>query len=242
MKRKKILLLHGWNWKNYTSCLPGETNPWNNRVEFLTQLKQAGFDVTMVTFPGFCGAPEPHKEWRLSEYLALVERHVQKEQPDAVLGYSFGGAVALGWSEAYQNALPIILVSPAILRKYAVKSGVLARVAKKLPGFVVEIFRDWYLKYYVKNPFYTYGSSFLRKTYRNIIGLDLTDILNRSEKKDLLLVYGSDDTATPVTSILQTLSPNSLLHNKIVIIKGGGHDIANSHTDELVGAIRSFLQ
>lgn len=241
MKRKKILLLHGWNWKNYTHCSPGQTNPWNNRLDLLHQLENTGFEVVVVRFPGFCGEQEPKGAWHLSDYQKFVQQHVEKEKPDAVLGYSFGGAVALGWRDAYQRDMPLVLISPAIIRKYSVPNTRLARLAHFFPEMIRETARDWYLRLYVKNPFHRYGSAFLRKSYRNIVGVDVTETLLRTVHTPLLLVYGSLDTATPVSLLLERLPTNSPLRDKIVVIEGGGHDIANSHTSDLVEAIHSFL-
>ena len=58
--KKTILLLHGWNWKNYTS-LTKSKDAWDNRKDFVEKLSKK-YNVNKLNFPGFCGEPEPNKE------------------------------------------------------------------------------------------------------------------------------------------------------------------------------------
>ena len=86
----------------------------------------------------------------------------------------------------------------------------------------------------VKNPYYTRATNIMRETYRNIVTVDLSQSLV-SVKEPLTLIYGENDSATPL-SLVQNILKNSKIHH-IHIISGGGHDIANTHTNELVTLI-----
>ena len=47
MKKPTLLLLHGWNWKNYSKF--GNIDPWNNRLKFIQELEKI-FDVIYMSF------------------------------------------------------------------------------------------------------------------------------------------------------------------------------------------------
>ena len=115
---KKILLLHGWNYRNY-SKLTDQKDAWHNREEFVSLLSKY-FDVYKVNFPGFCGEEEPKKSWNLEDYARYIKDYIDNNDLkfDYILGYSFGGAAAIIYNRIYDNNQKLILVSPAISRNY----------------------------------------------------------------------------------------------------------------------------
>lgn len=241
-KTKKILLFHGWNWKNYTKFCPKGTNPWHDREVFIKTLKQNGFDLVTPAFPGFCGEKEPLDSWFLSDFEKMIETYFQTEKPDAIIGYSFGGAAVLSWAEKYNHPVPIVLISPAITRKYSVKNpNLMVKFSKLLPTRITSFLRNIYLTMYVKNPFHIHGTKFLRETYRNIITIDLVEKLKKMDPKNILLIYGSIDTATPPDLIKQKLSNSNFL-DSILVIDGASHDLVNSHHELVLKKISSFLK
>ncbi len=241
-KSQKILLFHGWNWKNYTKFCSKGTNPWHDREIFIKTLKENGFDIVTPAFPGFCGEKEPLDSWFLSDFEKMIEKYFQTEKPDAIIGYSFGGAAVLSWAEKYNHSVPLILISPAIVRKYSVKSpSLMVKVSKFLPKSIISFLRNIYLTVYVKNPFHIHGTTFLRETYKNIIGIDLVEKLKKMDPKNILLIYGSVDTATPPDLIKQKLSDDRF-SDSIFVIDGASHDVVNSHHELVLKKISSFLK
>jgi pimeloyl-ACP methyl ester carboxylesterase len=236
MIKAKILLIHGWNYVNYTSS--GCVDAWANRSKFVQTLSQH-FNVVTINLPGFCGQSDPERPWALNDYVNFVGKIIEKEKPDYILGYSFGGAIALRWKKQNERSgVKIVLVSPAILRKYEYSNlNFLQKTLKMiLPDKFVSLFRDFYLTYIIKNPYYSKATKVMRETYRNIVAVDLRDDLH-SISEPLTLIYGENDSATPPVLIKETLKDASAQHN-LYIISGGGHDIANTHTDELVNLIK----
>ncbi len=235
--KQKILLIHGWNYANYTSF--GCVNAWANRSLFITALSEH-FEVIIFNLPGFCGEKDPIIPWALDDFADLIQKKVEQEKPDYILGYSFGGAIALRWKKITRDIhIKTILVSPAIVRKY--KEGIssinaLQRIIKFiLPERLISILRDIYLIKIVKNPYYIHASAVMRETYRNIVTVDLRGDL-MSVVDSLSLIYGEKDTATPPDLVKNVLKDSAVRHN-LYIISGGGHDIANTHTKELISAI-----
>ena len=230
---KKILLVHGWNHDNYTRS--GCTDAWSNRSRFVEALS-AHFDVVRFNLPGFCGEKEPERPWVLSDFTRYLDQVIQKEKPDITLGYSFGGAVLLHWMAVPgDKTVKAFLVSPAILRRYENKSVSIGWLKAVLPERLIVLARDFYLVSVVRNPYYAKASSVMRETYRNIVGLDLReDLLKVSD--ELVLIYGEKDSTTPPGPVKDFLALRKS-HHKLHVIENGGHDIANTHTDELVSVI-----
>lgn len=232
---KKILLVHGWNYANYTSL--GCKDSWQNRSKFVEALSKH-FNVVTINLPGFCGQADPEHPWGLDDFVGYVGKVIKKEKPDYLLGYSFGGAIILRWKKTTGNiSIKTFLISPAIMRKYESRDfGLLQKSIKAIfPVYLTFVLRDFYLTRVVKNPYYAYATRVMKETYLNIVSVDLRkDLINVSDS--LTLIYGEFDSATPPDLIRTCLEyPNE--HHKLIIIPSGGHDIANSHTNELVALI-----
>lgn len=234
---KTIVLIHGWNYHNYTKF--GCIDAWHNRSGFVGKLKKH-FNVVNLNLPGFCGEKEPETDegWDLFNFAKFFQNFLEKNNinPDYVLGYSFGGAVAVIWKSMFQNDTKLILVSPAIKRKYSSKNISIGFLRGIIPGNIINFVRDLYLKYLVKNQFYVHGTSFLRNTYRNIVSVDLRDKLVSLNPQGFVCIFGEDDVTTPPAFLINNINNKSILE-RIFVIKGGGHNIANTHTEELVDLI-----
>jgi pimeloyl-ACP methyl ester carboxylesterase len=201
------------------------------------------FNVVAINLSGFCGQPDPEKPWALDNYVDYVGKVIKEEKPDYILGYSFGGAIALRWKKQNEESrVKAILVSPAILRKYKHSDfSFLQKTLKAiLPNTFVSLLRDFYLTQIVRNPYYSKATKVMRETYRNIVAVDLRDDL-QSVSDPLTLIYGDNDSATPPTLVRDVLN-DAVSHHDLYIISSGGHDIANTHTDELVGLIKKVKE
>jgi len=232
---KKLLLIHGWSHNTYSSS--GCADAWNSRSRFVEVLSEK-FKVVRFNFPGFCGEKEPERPWFLSDFTRYLNRVIQKEKPDIALGYSFGGAIILHWKAVSDDkAVKVFLVSPAILRRYENRSISIGWLKTILPEKLIVLARGLYLTRVVRNPYYIKASPVMRETYRNIVGLDLRgDLLKVSD--ELVLIYGENDSATPPELVKNFLASQES-HHKFHVISGGGHDIANTHTDSLVSMVIS---
>lgn len=240
MKKPKILLIHGWNHLNYTSA--GSVDAWGNRSHFTEALSKY-FRVVRINLPGFGGQKDPQTPWTVDDYAEYVSGIIQTEKPDYILGYSFGGAIVLRWKKlSGDTKTKTFLVSPAIIRQYEGKDlGGMQKVLKAvLPSSLISLLRDLYLTKFRRNPYYSKATKVMRETYRNIVVVDL-----RNDLLEVLcpvtLIYGERDTATPVLLVKETISKSRAQHT-LHVIHDGGHDIANTHTSELVSLITKGLE
>jgi 3-oxoadipate enol-lactonase len=231
----KLLLLHGWDYRNYTGQGCGDA--WHNRSVLVQGLAE-GFQVVRFNFPGFCGEADPPRPWRMDDYVEMVEGIIRREAPDVALGYSFGGAVLLSWKyRTGDRRVKAVLVSPAILRRYDEGSVSLpGGLQRALPATL----REWgalaYLRLRGRNPYYTKATPVMRRTYRNIVALDLRDRL-RDVTDPLCLIYGEKDSATPPDLVSDFLAREALPH-RLHVIPGGDHDIGTTHTEQVVRLVR----
>lgn len=235
MTTKKILLIHGWDYANYTSS--GRVDAWAERSRFVKALSEY-FNVITVNLPGFCGQKDLEHPWTLDDFVRHVGQITEREKPNYVLGYSFGGAIVLRWKKMTGDTkTKAFLVSPAILRRYKHKDlGFVRKIFKAIfPEKLISLLRDFYLTQVIKNPYYSNATKVMRETYRNIVSLDLRqDLLD--VRDSLTLIYGENDSATP-PGLVQECLRHSATRHILHIVSGGGHDIANTHTNELVSLI-----
>jgi pimeloyl-ACP methyl ester carboxylesterase len=230
---KSILLLHGWNDENYTT-MTDSTDAWVNREKFVKELEKH-FKVYKINFPGFCGEPEPNKPWYLKDFASYVFNYLRKNnlEVDYILGYSFGGAVATLYNALLDPTQKIILISPAIAR-----NGVKPIDKDKTPGFLQPLrnkLREIYLKKVIKNPYMVNGTEFLSKSYQNIVRVELIKELNRVNPELLTVIYGAHDEMVNPPYVMKNLDEEH--RNRVHLIVSGGHDIANTNTDEIISII-----
>ena len=228
---KSILLLHGWNDDNYTSRTKS-TDAWDNRKDFVDILSK-NYKIYTLNFPGFCGSPEPSKSWYLKDYLEYVYKYIKDNniKTDYILGYSFGGAVATLYIYLKDPTQKIILVSPAITR-----TNVKPDITR--PNIIRRLIRSIYLRYVIKNKYMINGTKFLSNSYQNIVRIELINELNSINPDNVLIIYGDKDEMVDPYKVYNSL--NDKLKKRVIFIKDGMHDIANTHTDELISIISKY--
>lgn len=228
-----ILLLHGWNNDNYTSKTKS-IDAWDNRKKFVKELKKNN-KVYKLNFPGFCGESEPDRIWTLDDYAEFVNNFIvnNKLKIDYIIGYSFGGAVAIKYNRLYNNKQKLILISPAIIRN--TKTSIKMFKTPKFLTKLRESIRDWYLIHIVKNKYMIDGTKFLRGSYQNIVRVELLDDIKKI--KDYKIIYGLKDTMVNPSLVIDSLG-----NSNIYTIEDGGHDIANTHTSIVIKIISDIMK
>lgn len=237
--KKNILLLHGWNYRNYSSKT-NETDAWHNRKKLVEALEKK-YNIYKVNFPGFCQTKEPNvKMWTLSDYASYINSYITDNslEIDYILGYSFGGAVAITYNRLYKNDQKLILISPAIVRENKKSKSFF-----KTPNFLNPIrnkIRDLYLIHMVKTNEMVYGTKFLRNSYQSIVRVDLLDNLEKIDPKLVNVIYGKDDEMVKPNYVVANVS--SKYKKCFHLIKGGKHDIGNTHVDEIMQIINNVIK
>lgn len=232
---KNVLLIHGWNYDNYTSRT-NETDAWHNRKKLVNELSKY-YNIYKLNLPGFCYEAEPNKTWNLDDYAKYIRDYINNNHLniDFILGYSFGGAIAIRYKTMFKDETKIILVSPAIIRNNN-KSKKFMRTPKLIQP-IRNIIRNAYLIYIVKNKEMKYGTKFLRNTYQNIVRDNLLHELKTIDKDDYIIIYGTND-----EMVNPKPASKSINSDNIKWIINGYHDIANTNYEEIVNIINKYIK
>lgn len=234
---KNILLIHGWDYENYYGHI--NHSAWDNRSKFINELAIDN-KVYYMDLPGFGLRKEPYaKVWTLDDYAKFINNYIKINNLniDYILGYSFGGAVALQYKKNYNMHIKEILVSPALVRN-EVKSKKFFSTPKIMDSLRCAL-RNFYLIYFIKNEEMVNGTNFLKNTYQNIVRVNMLSELLTMPLEDFLIIYGSEDNMVNPDLVLSTV--NNELRERIKVIQGGSHDIANTHTKKLVKIINEEI-
>ena len=227
---KKVLLIHGWNYRNYTK-LTKEKDAWHDNEEFVKELSK-DYEIYKINLPGFCSKREPNVPWHLENFADYIHDYLQRKKlnVDYILGYSFGGDIAISYYLKYHGNDKLILISPAIARDVD-NINPLKGIRSKIKAF--------YKSHMVKPSEVRFGSPFLKGTYQIIVREDLQDELLKIPAKDMLLIYGSNDNIINPKKFLKSI-PNDY-KNRAVLIDKGNHNIGQSHPKEICEIIKKKI-
>jgi pimeloyl-ACP methyl ester carboxylesterase len=231
---KSVVLIHGWGASLKTF------QPVHNYLEKY-------FCTYSIDLPGFGDSQEPKEVWSSEEYADLVGKFLDKlkiEEP-ILVGHSFGGKVSIRLAAA-RKINKVILVGSAGIKP------------KRKPEYYVKVYSYKLAKNIFKLPVLNkYSekvlSNFKKKTgsddYRNASGI-MQQIFVKVVNEDIrwlpqikvptLLVWGENDTATPVGD--GKIMEQGMLDAGLVILKKAGHYAYLDKFNEFVIIISSFLK
>lgn len=236
--KKNMLLIHGWDYELYNN-MTKSNDAWQEYDNLISALKER-YNVYKVNLPGFCQEKEPkEREWDVSKFAQYIDNFIKKNnlKIDIVLGYSFGGPVAVKWKRTSNSDAKLYLIAPAIIRD-AEKSKKFLKTPKFLDR-IRAFARNIYVIHVIKNNEMKYGTKFLRNSYQLIVRQDLRNDLFALNPNDIKIIYGTNDTAVAPQKMLQSVSAG--LRNNIYMIEGANHDnIITDYVDELVKILDSI--
>jgi pimeloyl-ACP methyl ester carboxylesterase len=237
----EAILIHGWDPKYYNSKLsetPDEGLAWSHRPE-LVHLLSERFDLRYYNLPGFVGNSESEaKLFDVEDFAKSFKAWNDTECPNPalVIGYSFGGAVALVHKVLTQDPTPTVLISPALFRGEGLRSEVAHKIKGAIPEMWTSHFRHLYQT--IASRYYREGTPFLRQSYNTIVRRDLRPLLNQVDPGGLLLMYGEHDSDTPWELVRDEVIRLGLSHH---VVADGAHTIGQTSPLEIVERIDSFL-
>lgn len=230
-----LLLLHGWGDRLET-------------FDAIVAILEPAYNVVRLDLPGFGETEPPKSVWGLQDYADFVAAFCAKlemDNPAAIVGHSNGGAVAiLGLASDIIVADKLVLLASAGVRD---RQG-LRKLTLKLVAKAGKLATFWLPKKYrqaLQKKFYgTIGSDMLvaphlQQTFKRTVA---QDIQSDAAKLSLptLLIYGDQDTATPVKSIgivLHECIKGSRLH----IVHGADHFVHQRIPEEVAKQIMEFV-
>jgi len=234
---KSILLLHGWG---------ANIDLFRGIINNLSKT----YTVYALDMPGFGKTIEPKNAWCVDDYVDFVIKFIEKMKIEKIslLGHSFGGRVIIKLVNRENLKFKIdklVLVDSAGILPKNKKKTMKTRVYKTLKVIVGNNITKKVFPHALENLKKKFGSAdyrnasgVMRETLVKVVNEDLEPLLSNI-KQSTLLIWGTEDTATPLSDakIMESLIPDS----GIVEVKGAGH-YSFLEQPQLVNAVlNSFL-
>ena len=230
-----VILLHGWG-----GAISSFT-PVHNHLE-------CKFKTFSIDLPGFGNSDAPSSPWSTEEYANLLEKfiNVMGINNPIIIGHSFGGRIAIRLASSIPVKKLILIDSAGIKPKRSFKyylkvySYKTASRFLKLPIislFTANLLESMRQRFGSKD--YQNASPILRAILVKTVNEDLKHLLPQI-KSPTLLVWGDEDTATPLTDafVMEKLIPDSGL----VRFPGVGHFSYLERINDFLIIIDNFLQ
>ncbi|TSC66456.1 MAG: hydrolase [Candidatus Doudnabacteria bacterium Gr01-1014_77] len=167
-------------------------------------------------------------------------------QPEYIVGHSFGGRIILK-ALAQKKLFPkkvVLIASAGVTKANATRNGLLFLLAK-LGKFVVGLFLLPSFQKKIKQRFYNLVQSdystagVLTGTYLNIIKEDLSGLV-KDITVPVLLIWGSDDKATPLSDA--NFLAREIQGSKLEVFEGKTHFVHKEEPEAVLGLIKEFCR
>lgn len=230
--KQTVLCLHGW----------GDTS--KTFAKLIEQLAD-NYTFYVLDLPGFGATQPPANAWGVHDYSNFVKNWLAKTNinVDAIIGHSFGGAVAIVAAPGISAKKLILIASAGVRNQPSIKKSVLKAGAKvtKFPTYLLPSAKRQNLK---RKVYQAIGSDsmmipHMQTTYQRIIKEDVREAA-KNYKGQALLIYGTKDQDTPVADG-QRLNA-VLLNSKLETIAESGHFVHQEAATQVAKMIKGFLQ
>lgn len=210
-----FIILHGWG---------SASDRWIKEAEIISE---KNFRIIIPDLPGFGQSDKLPSPWRINDYIKWLEDFTGQLRIENfyLLGYSFGGALAVKMAVKYpQRVQKLFLVSAAIIRKRTAPKSFAQRFSKLiklfyfLPGYT--FFRKAVYKFVIRKSDYIYTEGIMKDTYLNVVSDD-TSFNLPFIKVPTIIIWGDKDESTPVEGA--RFANEKIKNSKLVIISGADH-------------------
>ncbi len=232
--KSPIIILPGWK-------LSGST--YKNLVWLLDK---NGYKTYVLDLPGFGKEELISDSMTLSDYTDFVEKFItiHKIQSVILIGHSFGGRLAIKYSYLYPKKVELlILTGVPVIRNISFKKRIATIIAhtgkslqKVIPKNIFQFFRK--LIYYSVGEWDYYKSGNLKKVFLNVVNESLVEYIKQLSMP-ILLIWGENDTFTPVSDVEEIKKLN--IHIKSVIVKNTNHRLPCDYPEKFFNSIKVFL-
>lgn len=230
-----LILMHGWGCNSST-------------VASIAKVAAESHTVYNVDFPGFGASTEPSEVWGVEEYTQLIEALAEAEslEAPALIGHSFGGRVGILFASR-NKVSKLVLVDAAGIKPKRKLSYYYKVYTYKLMRRMAELAmpKDKACAFIDRqrtkrgSSDYANSSSMMRSILSKVVNEDLKSVMP-SIKAPTLLIWGEDDTATPLSDakIMSKLIPDAGL----VSFTGCGHYSFLDNPVQFATVLRRFLE
>lgn len=229
---KPILFVHGWGGTLYSLLA-------------VAQLASKGYTAILLDLPGFGKSSNPPPHWGVEGYAEIIHKFCKelKLVKPHYVGHSFGGELGIYLAAHYPDLIDKLIISNSSFKR-ELKVSKLARLFKTFPRnkFIIlktlepHIKKLYYKLFHKESDLMKYPH--LEANFRKIITQDLTQE-TKQITADTLLLWGEDDTMTPVIwgYELKKTIPGSILK----IFPKVRHNLPILYPNEVWTEIETFL-
>lgn len=233
---RPIVLMHGWGCSTST-------------LASIERVALESRKVINIDFPGHGLSAEPPEVWGVEQYTGVLEAIVEAEKLDrpALLGHSFGGRVGILYASRHPEGVEkLILVDAAGIKprrplKYYIKVysfKAYKRLLYLVMGREKAEKRLERRRAKAGSTDYAAASPRMRAILSRVVNEDLRHVMP-SIKAPTLLIWGENDTATPISDAryMESHIPGAGL----VAFPGCGHYSFLDNPVQFAAVLRSFL-
>ncbi|MDE5773753.1 MAG: alpha/beta hydrolase [Muribaculaceae bacterium] len=231
-----VILMHGWGCDHTT-------------VSSIASILEPKMRVLSLDLPGHGKSDEPREIWGVEDYADFVEKFIKMQglRDFSLIGHSYGGRISIIMGARRDDINSIVLVDAAgvkprrklsyYLKVYsykAMKRLLPLLFGKRTGGNMLDKYRGK-----VGSSDYRNSSDIMRGIMSRSVNQDLQPYMS-SIKAPTLLVWGKEDTATPLSDakIMERLIPNAGL----VAFDGCGHYSFLDNPFGFKAVIREFFK
>ncbi len=184
------------------------------------------YRVILIDLPGFTGGtPEPPEPWGVDDYVGFVSAFIKalKIESLSIIGHSFGGRIIIKLMN--RDDLPFVVEKLVLIDAAGIRHKVTGKAALKQKAFKVakKFMSEKQLEEYKKthgSADYRNATQLMRATMVKAINEDLTDLIP-GIKAETLLIWGTADTATPLSD--GEYMESAIKGSGLVKLSGAGH-------------------
>lgn len=211
-----VVLMHGWGCNHSTVA----------SIEAILNRKMKVYNLDL---PGHGMSQEPPSPWGVDDFTRLVEEFIKtnKLEKPALIGHSFGGRIAILLSSRNETGKVMLVDAAGIKPKRQLKYYVKVYSFKAMKRLALTFLGKEKGNRYIEkrraktgSDDYRNSSPMMRAVMSRCVNEDLKHVMP-SIKSPVLLVWGENDTATPLSDAktMERLIPDSGL----VVFPGCGH-------------------
>ncbi len=236
-----VLLLHGWGCDG-------------NIFSFLQREISKQCTVLTLDFPGHGKSDEPPEPWNVPAFANQVDmllNHLQLLGKIYIVAHSFGGRVAIELASTYPDRFEkMVITGGAGLRKPLNEEQKKRQARFKRMNRALDAMKKLPLLGKLAESLQTklrnkYGSAdyiklneVMRRTFSNVINYDQSDLLEKI-KASTLLIWGSEDTETPLWMGQQM--EKSIPDAALITFEGRGHFAFAEEWQRFVIIVKQFF-
>lgn len=226
-----VILMHGW----------GQ----NVKMMFnITEALNDQYTCYNIDLPGFGESDEPEFAYTISDYVSFLEEFIiiNNIQNPIIIGHSFGCRIAIKYSVNNDVKAMVLTGAAGVMPKRG-----LNYYSKVYTYKLFKNFKDTpFIKHYVREMMdnsgsddYRNSSPVLKGILRNTVNEDLTQYLGLIDEP-VLLVFGSDDDATPLW--MGKVMEKEMRNAQLIIYNKASHYAYIEQSERFNNDIKTFLE